>query len=76
MYKEISRNTFKNKITYNIFSYKSYMYDHLIACKHMTDAKLLVFHSTTRNHLTVYKQMSSSLSENDIYKLFVYKSNI
>ena len=33
MCKEISSNSYKNKITYKLFAYKSYIYNHLIVCK-------------------------------------------
>ena len=33
MYKQISSKTFKNKITYKLFPYKSYLYNHLTMCK-------------------------------------------
>ena len=48
---QISSNTFKNEIT-KLFTYKSYMYIHFTVCKQMTDAKLLMLHSNTWNHLT------------------------
>ena len=37
--KQISSNSFKNKIIYKLFTYKSYMYNHLTVCKQMTDVK-------------------------------------
>ena len=36
------------------------MYIYLNAYKQMTDVKLLLLHSNTWNHLTVYKQMIKS----------------
>ena len=67
--KQISCNSFKNKITYKFFSYKSYMYIHLDVWKQMTDAKLLLLHSNTWNHLTLYIQTVHSK------KLFVLGRN-
>ena len=42
--KQISFNSFKNEITYNLFIYKSYMYIILNVCKQMTDIKFLLLH--------------------------------
>ena len=43
----------------------------------MTNIELLVLDSSTWNHLTVCKQMSSGSFENNVtYKLFTYKSYI
>ena len=36
------------------------MYIHLTACKQMTDDELLLLHSNTESHLTLYKQMINS----------------
>ena len=38
--KQINSNSCKNKISYKLFTYKSYMYNHLTVCKLMTDVKL------------------------------------
>ena len=35
--KQISSNSFKNEITYKLFTYKSYMYIHSNVCKKMSD---------------------------------------
>ena len=45
--KKINSNSFKNKITNKLFTYKSYMCNYLTVCKHMTDVKLLALHSDT-----------------------------
>ena len=60
LYKQISSNSFKNKFTYKLFTYKSYMYSHLNKCEQMTDVKLLLVHSSTWNYLTVCKQTINS----------------
>ena len=39
--KKISFNSFKNEITNKLFTYKSYMYIHLNACKQMFEGSLL-----------------------------------
>ena len=39
MCKQISSNSFKNEIAYQIFIYKSYVYIQLTVCKQMTDVK-------------------------------------
>ena len=57
MCKKINSNSFRNEITNEL---NSYMYIYLAACKQMTDVKLLLLHSNTWNHLTVYKQMINS----------------
>ena len=44
--KQISFNSFKNEITYKLFTYKQ-----------MTNVKVLLLHNNTWNHLTVCKQM-------------------
>ena len=56
--KKISSNSFRNKITYKLFPYKSDMYNHLNECKHMTGVKLLVLHSNTWNLYCVQKKFS------------------
>ena len=58
--KVICSNSFKNEITYKLFTYKSYMYIYLNVCKQMADVKLLLLHSNTWNHLTVCKKSSGS----------------
>ena len=40
--------SFKNKVTYILFTEKSYMYNHLTICKQMTDVKLLLLDSNTK----------------------------
>ena len=45
MCKQISSNSSKNEITYKLFTYKSYMCNHLNVCKQMTDVKLLLLYS-------------------------------
>ena len=42
--KQICSNSFKNEITYKLFTYKSYMYIHLDEWKQMTDVKFLDLH--------------------------------
>ena len=37
---QISSNSFENKITHELFTYKSLMYNHLTVCKQMTDVKI------------------------------------
>ena len=64
----------KNRITDKLFTYKSYMYNHLIVSKRMTDVELLMLYSNTWNYLNVFKQMSSGLFKKVTYKLFIYKS--
>ena len=51
--KLMSCDSFKKKITYKVFTYKSYMYIHLNVSKQMTDVKLL-------KHLTLWKQIVNS----------------
>ena len=50
VYKQIRCNLSKNKITNKLISYISCMPN---VCKQMTDAKLLLLHSNTLNHLTL-----------------------
>ena len=47
MCKQVSYNSFKNEITYKLFTYKSYMYIYLNVCKQMTDIKLLLLYNNT-----------------------------
>ena len=46
------------------------MYNHFIACKDMTDVKLLVLDSNTWNNLTVCKQMIN----NNLYSIEILKT--
>ena len=55
MCKQISSKSFKNEITYKLFTYK-YMYILLNVCKQMTDIKLLQLHSNIWNHLIMCKK--------------------
>ena len=65
----MSCNSFKNEITYKLFTYKSYMYIYLDVCKQMTDIKLLLLHRNTWNHLTEYRKMSSGLFKSVINRM-------
>ena len=56
----MSSNSFKNEITYKLFTHKSCMYINLNECKQMTDVKLLLLHSNSWNLLSVCKQMINS----------------
>ena len=60
MCRQISSDSFKNEITYQLFIYKSYMYVYLNVFKQMTDVELLLLHSNTWNYLTVCKQIINS----------------
>ena len=53
---KFSPNSFKNGITYKLFTYKSYMYIQLNVCKQMI-VTLLLLHRNTWNYLTVWKKM-------------------
>ena len=53
MYKQINDNSFINKITDKLFSYKWYKYNHLTVYTQMIDVKLFVLHSSTWNHLII-----------------------
>ena len=55
--KQISSNLKKDKITYKLFSYKSYIYNHSPMSKQISDVKLLELHWNTWNQLSVCKQM-------------------
>ena len=58
--KQICSYSFKNEITYKLFTYKSYMHIHLNMCKWMTDVWLLLLYSNTWNYFTVCKQIFNS----------------
>ena len=59
-WKQNSSNSFKNKITFNLFTYKSYMFIHLNVCKQIIYVKLSLLHTNTWRHLTMCKQMIDS----------------
>ena len=48
-YKEISFNSFKNKITNKLFNHKLYVYNHLTVCKMMSSGS---FKNVLKNVLT------------------------
>ena len=45
--RQISSNSFKNEITYKLFTYKSVLHIHLNVYKQITDVKLLVLKRNT-----------------------------
>ena len=49
VYKQISSDSFKNEITYKLFTYKSHVYPFKYV-QTMTDFKLLVLYCNTWNH--------------------------
>ena len=51
------------------------MFNHLTACKQMTDVKLNCY-CNIQNHLTVCKQMTFGSFKNIINKICIYKSYI
>ena len=67
--KQVRSDSFENKITHKLFTYKLYIYNNSTVCKQMTDVKLLMLHNNTRDYLTVCKEISSSLFKNVIYEL-------
>ena len=58
--KQISYNSFKKEITYDLLSYKSCMYIHLYVCKQRIDVKQYLLHSNTWNHLNVCNEITNS----------------
>ena len=57
MCKQISSNSYKNKNTYKLFTYKWYMYKYLTVCKQKIDVKikLFVLVCNTWKYLTVFR---------------------
>ena len=62
MCKQINSNSFKNEITNEQCTFKSYIYIYIYlnVCKQMTDVNLLLLHRHAWSHLTVGKQMINS----------------
>ena len=56
------------------------MYIHLNVCKQMTDITLLLLHSNTWNHLTLFKRMSSGSFKNAsskwVYISYIYHHHV
>ena len=52
------------------------MYIYLNVCKQMTDVKLLVLHSNTWNHLSVYKKSTQAhlkMLSKSVYKSYIFE---
>ena len=73
MCKQISSNSFKNKIAFKLFTYISYRHIHLIVCKQMTDVTLLCYIAILENIKQCTKKMSAGWYKNQPTK-WAYKS--